>query len=72
VDDLVTCRQYPHPLPRLAPWAGRVSQFVLAEGLKLLCQECGHEQIGHQVQTKIDRLLDRAAKGKIKERIIVM
>jgi len=37
-----------------------------------ICQECGHEQIGHQVQTKIDRLLDRAAKGKLKERVVVM
>ena len=37
-----------------------------------ICQECGHEQIGRQVQKKIDKLVDRAAKGKIKERIIVM
>lgn len=37
-----------------------------------ICQECGHEKIGQQVQKKIDKLLDRAAKGKIKERLVVM
>lgn len=37
-----------------------------------VCQECGREQIGHQVQKKIDKLLDRAAKGKLKERVVVM
>jgi len=37
-----------------------------------ICQECGHEQIGGQVQKKIDKLLGRAAKGKIKERVVVM
>ena len=37
-----------------------------------ICQECGHEQIGHQVQNKIDKLLDRAAKGKIKNSVVVM
>lgn len=36
------------------------------------CQECGHEQIGYQTQKKIDRLLERASKGKIKDRIVVM
>ena len=37
-----------------------------------ICQECGHEQIGQQVQKKIDRLFDLAVKGKIKERVVVM
>lgn len=37
-----------------------------------ICQECGHEQIGEQVQKKIDKLLDRAAKGKLEERVVVM
>ena len=36
------------------------------------CQECGHEQIGYQVQRKIDKLIERAAKGKIKDRVVVM
>jgi hypothetical protein len=37
-----------------------------------VCQECGLEQIGQQVQKKIDKLLDRAAKGKLKTRVVVM
>ena len=37
-----------------------------------VCQECGHEQIGQQVQKKIDKLLERAAKGKLKARMVVM
>jgi hypothetical protein len=37
-----------------------------------ICHECGHEQIGQQAQKKIDKLLDRAAKGKLKSRLVVM
>ena len=37
-----------------------------------ICQECGREQIGQQVQKKIDKLLERAAKGKLKDRVVVM
>jgi hypothetical protein len=37
-----------------------------------VCQECGQEQIGHQIQKKIDKLLDRAAKGTLKARVVVM
>jgi len=37
-----------------------------------VCQECGQEQIGQQVQKKIDKLLERAAKGKLKSRVVVM
>jgi YgiT-type zinc finger domain-containing protein len=37
-----------------------------------VCQECGPEQIGQQVQKKIDKLLERAAKGKLKARVVVM
>ena len=37
-----------------------------------VCQECGQEQIGQQVQKKIDKLLERAAKGKLKSRMVVM
>jgi YgiT-type zinc finger domain-containing protein len=36
------------------------------------CQECGHEQIGRLVQKKIDKLLERAAKGKLKTRVVVL
>jgi YgiT-type zinc finger domain-containing protein len=36
------------------------------------CQECGHEQIGQRVQKKIDQLLERAVKGKLKSRKVVM
>jgi Zn ribbon nucleic-acid-binding protein len=35
-----------------------------------VCQECGHEQIGQQVQKKIDKLLERVA--KLKARVVVM
>ena len=37
-----------------------------------ICQECGREEIGQQVQKKIDKLLERAAKGKLKDRMVVM
>jgi YgiT-type zinc finger domain-containing protein len=37
-----------------------------------VCQECGQEQIGQQVQKKIDKLLERAATGKLKTRVAVM
>jgi hypothetical protein len=37
-----------------------------------VCQECGQEQIGQQVQKKKDKLLERAAKGKLKARLVVM
>jgi hypothetical protein len=37
-----------------------------------VCQECGQEQIGRQVQKKIDKLLERAAKGQLKTRVVVM
>jgi hypothetical protein len=37
-----------------------------------VCQECGHEQISYQTQKQIDKLLERAAKGKIKDRVVVM
>ena len=36
------------------------------------CQECGHEQIGQQVQKRIDKLLERAAKGRLKTRVVVI
>ena len=36
------------------------------------CQECGHEQIGQVTQKKIDKLFERAAKGKLKTRTVVM
>jgi hypothetical protein len=37
-----------------------------------VCQECGQEQIGQQVQKKIDKLLERAAKRKLKVSVVVM
>jgi YgiT-type zinc finger domain-containing protein len=37
-----------------------------------VCQECGQEQIGQRVQKSIDKLLERAAKGKLKTRVVVM
>jgi hypothetical protein len=37
-----------------------------------VCQECGDEQIGQQAQKKVDKLLERAAKGKLKSRLVVM
>jgi hypothetical protein len=37
-----------------------------------VCHECGHEQIGQQAQIKIDKILERAAKGKLKSRLVVM
>jgi Zn ribbon nucleic-acid-binding protein len=36
------------------------------------CRECGHEQIGQLAQKKIDKLIERAAKGKLKNRMVVM
>jgi len=36
------------------------------------CQECGQEQIAQTVQKKIDKILDRAAKGKLKTHVVVM
>jgi hypothetical protein len=35
-------------------------------------QECGEEQIGQLVQKKIDKILDRAAKGKLKTCRVVL
>ena len=37
-----------------------------------VCQECGQEQIGQRVQKQIDKLLERAIKGKLKTRVVVM
>ena len=37
-----------------------------------VCQECGQEQIAQLVQKKIDKLLERAAKGKLNTRVVVM
>jgi hypothetical protein len=37
-----------------------------------VCQECGQENVGQQVQKKIDTILERAAKGKLKARVVVM
>jgi YgiT-type zinc finger domain-containing protein len=37
-----------------------------------VCQECGQEQIGQLVQKKIDKLLERAVKGKLKTQMVVM
>ncbi|TMA84141.1 MAG: YgiT-type zinc finger protein [Deltaproteobacteria bacterium] len=37
-----------------------------------VCQECGEEQIGQRVQKNIDKLLERAGKGKLKTRVVVM
>jgi len=37
-----------------------------------LCQECDHEQIGHQTQLKIDKVVQRAAKGKLKDRVVTL
>jgi Zn ribbon nucleic-acid-binding protein len=37
-----------------------------------VCHECGYEQIGQQAQKKIDKLLERAAKGKLRSRLVVM
>ncbi|HEX6436878.1 MAG TPA: hypothetical protein VF182_07090 [Candidatus Binatia bacterium] len=37
-----------------------------------VCHECDYEQIGKQVQKKIDKLLERAARGKLKSRLVVM
>jgi Zn ribbon nucleic-acid-binding protein len=37
-----------------------------------VCQECGHEQIGQRIQKQIDKLLERAAKGRLKTRVVVM
>ena len=37
-----------------------------------ICHECGYELIGQQAQKKVDKLLERAAKGKLKSRFVVM
>jgi hypothetical protein len=37
-----------------------------------VCQECGHEQIGQRVQKQIDKLFERAAKGKLRTTVVVM
>jgi YgiT-type zinc finger domain-containing protein len=37
-----------------------------------VCEECGQEQIGQQVQKKIDKLLERAVKGKLKTHVVEM
>ena len=37
-----------------------------------VCQECGQEQIGQRVQKSIDKLVERAGKGKLKTRVVVM
>lgn len=37
-----------------------------------VCRDCGHEQIGQLFQKKNDKLLERAAKGKLKTRVVVM
>ncbi|MGH7772243.1 MAG: YgiT-type zinc finger protein [Candidatus Binatia bacterium] len=37
-----------------------------------VCRECGYEQIGYQVQRKIDKLVERRAKGKIKDLVVTM
>jgi YgiT-type zinc finger domain-containing protein len=37
-----------------------------------VCQDCGHEQIRQLFKKKIDKLLERAAKGKLKTRVVVM
>ena len=37
-----------------------------------VCEECGQEQISQQVQKKIDKLLERAVKGKLKTHVVVM
>jgi len=36
------------------------------------CQKCGDERIGKLVQKKIDKILDRAAKGKLKTGMVVL
>ena len=35
-------------------------------------EECGQEQMGQRIQKTIDKLLERAGKGKLKTRIVVM
>jgi YgiT-type zinc finger domain-containing protein len=37
-----------------------------------VCQDCGHEQIRQLFKKKIDKLLERAAKEKLKTRVVVM
>jgi hypothetical protein len=37
-----------------------------------ICQECDYEQIGYQVQSRIDKLMERTAKGKLKDRVVTM
>ncbi|MGZ8436166.1 MAG: YgiT-type zinc finger protein [Candidatus Binatia bacterium] len=37
-----------------------------------VCQECDYEQISHQAQLKIDKLVQRAAQGKLKDRVVTL
>ena len=37
-----------------------------------VCQECDREQIGYQAQLKIDKLVRRAAQGKLKDRVVTL
>jgi YgiT-type zinc finger domain-containing protein len=37
-----------------------------------VCQECDHEQIGYQAQLRIDKLVQRAAQGKLKDRVVTL
>jgi YgiT-type zinc finger domain-containing protein len=64
------------PLCRSRTYLGRTSlQTDLIEIQNIpctVCQECGQEQIGQRVQKQIDKLLERAAKGKLKTRVVVM
>jgi len=64
------------PLCRSRTYLGRTKlQTDLIEIQNIpctICQECGQEQIGQRVQKSIDKLLERAAKGKLKTRVVVM
>ena len=49
------------------------SELIEIQNIRCIaCQECGEEQIGQLVQKKIDKILDRAAKGKLKTCIVVL
>jgi uncharacterized protein YlaI len=49
------------------------TNFVEIQNIRCtVCQECGQETVGQQVQKKIDTILERAAKGKLKARVVVM
>jgi len=64
------------PLCRSRTYLGRTKlQTDLIEIQNIpctVCQECGQEQIGQRVQKQIDKLLERAAKGNLKSRVVVM